>query len=273
MKKLIICIVGRTGSGKSAVAKEIAKRHGMTVVQSYTTRQPRPSEISSGLDKSDHLFVSEEEFSRMDMIAQTEISGARYGVTKELLMQNDIYIIDPNGIKDLEENTGDDIWFSVFYIYADEWIRKDRYIKRGGTKESFADREKSETEQFGRCEQDHCYDIIIYNNGKLSEAVDIMDGYVSCLLDAFARDAKKEQEEQSSKQDPSKGQEIMEGQEQKNNSNPGCQEDDESQDAQTMVCSKVPEDTKEENPGTWDAQNTLTDQEDEKENELIVYIA
>ena len=44
MKKTIIAITGRTAAGKSVVAKKMAERLGLKVLQSYTTRQPRPAE-------------------------------------------------------------------------------------------------------------------------------------------------------------------------------------------------------------------------------------
>lgn len=184
MKKTIICVAGRNSAGKSLIAKKIAERHGLKVVQSYTTRKPRPEEIQNGLENSDHIFISDEEFDRLDgIVAQTTINGARYCTTIDMLKKCDLYVIDPNGIKDLKANAGKELHIVQFYIYANEDIRQSRYIARGESKAAFVKRNKDESPQFNAYEQDHGYDIVIYNNCDIDYAVDVMDSYISIILE------------------------------------------------------------------------------------------
>lgn len=44
-KHKIFCILGRSASGKSTIAKEVAKQLGLTVVKSYTTSLPPPGKL------------------------------------------------------------------------------------------------------------------------------------------------------------------------------------------------------------------------------------
>lgn len=104
---IILCLVGKSGCGKSTMADKLHNMYGYEVLQSYTTR-PRRSE-----DESGHVFVTEEEYEAIpEKVATTCFDGFNYCATKEQVNNNDIYIIDPKGLKEL----------------------KDLYTKFGGTK-------------------------------------------------------------------------------------------------------------------------------------------
>lgn len=185
MKKLLFCVLGRTSAGKSEIAKRIAKKHGLKIVQSYTTRKPRPDEIENGLENSDHIFVSDQEFDQLNPIAPAMINGNRYCTTKEELMKSDLYIIEPCGVKDLKEKIGDQVQLVEFYVYADQKVREQRYTARGESKKSFNEREKKEQQLFTDYENNRC-GIIIYNNEELDSAVEVMDEYVSAIIEGYA---------------------------------------------------------------------------------------
>jgi hypothetical protein len=71
----MILIIGRSGSGKDFLARELAK-NGLSQVKSYTTRPPR----YEGEDT--HIFISAEEASRTEgKIATTVINGYEYFAT------------------------------------------------------------------------------------------------------------------------------------------------------------------------------------------------
>lgn len=82
MSKKIFCIIGRTSSGKTSLAKEVAKQLNLKVVKSYTTRPLRPGETES---ESDHYFISEKDYPKYknDIVAYTEINGYRYFTTEK----------------------------------------------------------------------------------------------------------------------------------------------------------------------------------------------
>ena len=183
MKKTIITVAGRTAAGKSLIAKKLADKLGLKVLQSYTTRQPRPDEIADP-EHSDHIFISDAEFDKLtDIAAETEINGVRYCTTMEKLNECDFYVIDPEGINYLKDKHGSDFRIVQFYIYADEKVRKERFKKRGKKAADFDNRNTAEDEQFKAYEDYHKYDIIIYNNRTIDEAVEMMSAYVSIVME------------------------------------------------------------------------------------------
>ena len=180
--KTIITIAGRTAAGKSIIAKKLAERLGLTVLKSYTTRAPRPDEIANPAD-ADHIFVSEAEYDKLtDIIAETCINGNRYCTTKEILKNSDCYVIDPDGLSYLKKNLEPGFRLAQFYVYADEDIRKKRFMERGKSESEFRVRSDAENEQFSTYEDEHGYDIIIFNNGNIENAVDIMESYVKLII-------------------------------------------------------------------------------------------
>lgn len=148
MKKILITITGRTCSGKTTLAKDLEKSYGMTTVKSYTTRPMREEEKNGG----DHTFISEDEFDNImqtsEIVAYTEINGYRYCATAEQLENNDIYIIDPVGLRMLQDKYGDR--YNIFSIFLD--IDKDtcrnRAKQRGQTSEWFEKRWDMEEQNF-----------------------------------------------------------------------------------------------------------------------------
>lgn len=183
MKKTIIAITGRTAAGKSVVAKKMAERLGLKVLQSYTTRQPRPDELAD-MEHSDHIFISNEEYNKLqDIAAETEINGCRYCTTVEVLNQCDFYVIDPDGIDYLKKEHGKEFHIVQFYIYANDEIRKERFLQRGNAESDFESRNDDESKQFNAYEQNHKYDIIIYNNRDIDYALNMMEPYIKIILE------------------------------------------------------------------------------------------
>ena len=200
MRQILITVAGRNGSGKSLIAKKVAEALGLNVVKSYATRKPRPEELQKGLENCDHIFVSDEEYDKLENItAETEINGARYCTTQEILNNSDIYVIDPKGIKDLKERCGNRYKLLQFYIYADADKRAARFVARGETKAKFEAREQSEDEQFCDYENNHGWDIIIYNNWDIDTAVKTMLGYVRPIMTPVIEARQKQADEEFEK--------------------------------------------------------------------------
>lgn len=97
--KYIFMIMGPSGVGKTTLVNELSKKYGYSVVQSYTTRERRtPNETG-------HTFISEKEFDRLEsLVAYTEFAGKRYGVTQDMVDNNDLYVIDPAGVLFFKEH-------------------------------------------------------------------------------------------------------------------------------------------------------------------------
>ena len=155
MKKLF-CIMGRTCAGKTSLAKAVADSLNMKVVKSYTTRPMREEESEHN---SDHIFVSDDEVKLFQgkIAAYTEINGYKYFVTKDMIMNSDIYVIDPDGYKMLTEYVKrKELKIELIPIYIDVDVadQESRYRARGNTREQFWERYKSEAEQFSKFEEE-----------------------------------------------------------------------------------------------------------------------
>lgn len=126
MRKLY-CILGKSGTGKTyLVDKLIKENEELKSVDSYTTR-PKRFENETG-----HIFVSKEDFDKLDLIAYTKYGDYEYGVTKEQLDEVDFYVVDVTGLRDLRENYKRPI--VAVGLKEDDKLRKERLHKRGDEK-------------------------------------------------------------------------------------------------------------------------------------------
>lgn len=108
--KNLYCVIGPSGSGKTTVVEALARDHGLVSVESYTTRPPRYS------GESGHIFVTDEEFNKLgELCAFVEYNGYRYGVTTDILEKSDLYVIDPEGARYLQEHYhGDKVIYNIW---------------------------------------------------------------------------------------------------------------------------------------------------------------
>ena len=138
MADIIYCLVGRSGSGKTTVGKELDKR-GYNVIQSYTTRAPR-TEGEWG-----HTFVNEIDYAHTEdkpwfgdnVIAYNKIYGHHYWATKEQYEGKgaSIYIIDPPGVDDLRGKV--DVPLVIVYLAVSDNTCFLRMQKERGKEEAF----------------------------------------------------------------------------------------------------------------------------------------
>ena len=171
MKK-IIAIIGKTRSGKDTVARYIKDKYGVNAVCSYTTRAKRDYET----DGVEHYFVSDE---KMEEILKTERilayirkpNGVQYGASFECLKDDIVvYIIDPNGIEDLENNIKDiDIEITKLYVQCPEEIIFERAKDTGVDLDITRERLAYEREEFDTFFNNKSYDFCIYNDSSLDE--------------------------------------------------------------------------------------------------------
>lgn len=130
-KKVIVCVVGESGTGKSHLASYLEANYGFGLIQSYTDR-PKRHEQETG-----HTFLTKEEFDDLDMkkmIAftcwkQADGSIGRYCCLKDdVVLQHSVYVIDERGLKYLKK-----YWSSEFTIFAVRmYAQEDARIKMVG---------------------------------------------------------------------------------------------------------------------------------------------
>ena len=116
--KICVCIVGKSGTGKSTIVNSIPT---IDILNSYTTRPPRfPNEKG-------HIFITEEEYDKLEnIIAETKFGKYRYCATKSQIDNSDVYILDKNGVKAIDDNyIGKDNKRDIFVIYV-----KTKFIER-----------------------------------------------------------------------------------------------------------------------------------------------
>ena len=134
----MIVLSGASASGKTEVAKYLAKNYGITKVITTTTRSMRANEI----DGVDYFFVSKEKF--LELINQdrfveyTEYNGNYYGSTKDQIAKDKCIVIDPVGLKAYEDLH--DPTIIIFFLNCSEQTRYERMISRGDDKEKAKDR-------------------------------------------------------------------------------------------------------------------------------------
>lgn len=166
-QKVLFLFVGESGAGKDTIANELESKFGYAVLKSYTTRKPRQYEGFT------HIFISEDEIEKYkeDIVAYTFFDGNHYFSTLDQILKNDIYIIDPAGVRVLKEKTKDNknIKLVTIYIRADVKDRKDRMKKRGDNHEKILDRIVNDIEMFKDIEYD--YAVTNHNFDKAVKAV------------------------------------------------------------------------------------------------------
>ena len=155
----LFCIMGETASGKDTLTKKLCEDTGMKAIVSYTTRPRRTNEGDT------HIFVDDSVYEQMkdNLAAYTEINGFRYWTTIEQIYDNDIYIIDPNGLETLEKLGLEDIDLCSIYINVPIEIRLERALYRGDSVEDFFSRNKSEMRQFIQMKAAGGFDYAISN--------------------------------------------------------------------------------------------------------------
>lgn len=133
----MLILIGPSASGKTEVAKLLAKKYNITKIVTYTTRAPRINEING----VDYNFVSVEEFAKLtqeDFFVETTYYNSNYyGTAKKDIKDDKCVILDPNGLKSFLA-LNDERIVSIF-LDSDEKTRFNRMLLR---KDSVEDAEK-----------------------------------------------------------------------------------------------------------------------------------
>ena len=131
----IFMIEGPSGVGKTTLVNELAKRYGLKVVQSYTTRPKRTP------DETGHTFVSDDEFDKLEnLVAYTEFAGHRYGVPQSMIEENDLYVIDPAGVRFFRSHYTGSKTPIVIYLHKNEKDLMKQMQQRGDSDYEIAKR-------------------------------------------------------------------------------------------------------------------------------------
>jgi len=144
----MIVLTGASASGKTEVAKMLAKKYGIVKVITTTTRDIRINEENG----KDYFFVSKERFEEMikqNLFVETTLYNSNYyGSTKDQIQNNKAIVIDPVGLKSYIALN--DPRIITFYLEAREETRRKRMEQRGDDPEKIIKRIENDRIAFSR---------------------------------------------------------------------------------------------------------------------------
>ena len=173
----MIVLVGKSGTGKDTIKKELMKREYKSVV-TYTTRPPREGEI----DGVAYHFISSDDFLRKlasgffaEFTSYNVSTGDTwyYGTAKGDLTGDKVIIVNPSGLKALYGLS--ELNAVVFLIETGDVIRMQRLIERGDDVEEIKRRIVTDDKDF--LDVHKFVDTVIVNDEESIE--DIADVIVS----------------------------------------------------------------------------------------------
>lgn len=162
IEHILVCILGRTASGKDSLVQKLCERTGVKQLISYTTRPRRENEGDT------HVFVTEETYEQMradnKIAAFTQIGEYKYWSTIDQLYTNDLYIVDYQGIKTLRELNLPNLKIITIFINVPDKIREERALNtRKDNKITFRKRDFVEREQFREMLKNADFDYAVSN--------------------------------------------------------------------------------------------------------------
>lgn len=123
----IYLITGMSASGKTTIANGLETTYGLKQIQSYTTR-PMRYENETG-----HIFVNDEMFNNLkDLVGYTVYQNHRYAATSQQVEENDVYVINPDGIEYFKNNYKGNKKPVVIYVDTSIYNCAERMQSRGG---------------------------------------------------------------------------------------------------------------------------------------------
>jgi guanylate kinase len=159
---VLLCVMGRSASGKDTLVQKLCERTGLKQIISYTTRERRVNEGDT------HIFITDEEYIRMEaenqIAAFTQIGQYKYCCTVKQLYENNIYVIDPAGIKHLRKLNLPNLRLVTVFINVPDDVREYRALNlRNDDKIKWRVRNRNESEQFRQMLRDADFDYAVQN--------------------------------------------------------------------------------------------------------------
>lgn len=163
---IILCLIGKSASGKTFVRDKLVKECGYKSLVTFTSRPPRKNE------KQDitYRFISKEDFEQKieeGFFAEWKKYDTEQGVRYYGTALTDCYdadddtvtILTPDGVRDLQAI---EIPMVVIYLYSNLNTIKQRLSIRGDNQKEVERRMKADIKDFNGAEM--LADRIVYNN-------------------------------------------------------------------------------------------------------------
>lgn len=163
---IILCLIGKSASGKTFVRDKLVKEHGYKSLVTFTSRPPRKGEKQ---DITYH-FIPQEDFEQKieeGFFAEWKKYDTEQGVWYYGAALADCYdadddtvvILTPDGVRDLQAI---EIHMAVIYLYSNLNTIKQRLSIRGDNQKEVERRMKADIKDFNGAEM--LADRIVYNN-------------------------------------------------------------------------------------------------------------
>lgn len=125
----MIILTGASASGKTEIAKLLAKHYGIVKAVTHTSRLPREGE-RNGID---YFFVTDKEFlalkKKKAFVETTLYNSHYYGTSKAEINDYKCVVVDPHGLKAFISLKDPSV--VTFYLLATEETRMSRMRSRG----------------------------------------------------------------------------------------------------------------------------------------------
>jgi guanylate kinase len=162
--------VGPSGSGKDAAVKYLCEEYRYTRITSYTTRERRDID-----DK--HIFIDKFIFDTLaNKVACNEYCGNWYTTTKNDVDNNDLYIIEPNGVKDFKNTYKGNKGVKVIGLKVPPSIAAKRMKQRGDSEQAIQIRIKEDAVLFA--DMDTYCDVIVNTYGPVNSVGRFINAYI-----------------------------------------------------------------------------------------------
>ena len=146
----MIVLSGASASGKTEVAKVLAKKYGITKVITTTTRSMREGETNG----KDYFFISKEEFlekiKNKEFVEYVTYNDNYYGSTKDQVAADKCIVTEPNGLKSYIKLKRQNKNIITFFLESDEATRYERMLLRGDGKKKAIERIKGDRIAFSK---------------------------------------------------------------------------------------------------------------------------
>lgn len=169
-KKIIMCIVGGSGTGKTLASLHLKYKLGANVICSYTTRPPREDEEEG----REHHFVDIVPPSDF-LLAYTVFGYYKYYALKSQVSGPvTVYVIDEKGLIELRDKFGE------------EYDVRAVYIKRSNVLRRIAGVAQYRIEGDGKRKElvpEDSYDLVVENNGTKADFFNYIETYYNGLIE------------------------------------------------------------------------------------------